>query len=214
MNNFISKVFNISELNIENITISVENITIDVESPKSSRKCKHCGEDCTTVHQKSYRHVKDLPAFGREVSLCVKVRQFYCPKCDKHFSETFDFVRPNKHLTIRYEEWLYKSMTKTNVTAISEREGIDWKTLQNIIRHYAAKTFNLAELWRFVRQIGIDEIALSKGHKNYVVVLVDLETGALLDILEGRKKANATAKTSSPGATKPGPAGHPRPKWC
>ena len=188
MENIISRLFNIPELNIENIAIGATNIIIDVGSPKSSCKCKHCGEESTTVHQKSYRRVKDLPAFGLEVSLCVTVRQFYCPKCTKYSSETFDFVRPNKHLTIRYEEWLYKSITKTNVKAIAEREGLDWKTLQNIIRHYAPKTFNLVDLWRFVRQIGMDEIAIAKGHKNYVVVIVDLATGALLDILEGRKK--------------------------
>jgi len=38
-------------------------------------------------------------------------------------------------------------------------------------------------------QIGIDEIALRKGHKNYVAVVVDLDTGEVLDLLEDRSKA-------------------------
>ena len=46
----------------------------------------------------------------------------------------------------------------------------------------------MAQKWRNVRNIGIDEIALLKGHKNFVIVIIDLDTGDLLDILEGRNK--------------------------
>ena len=35
----------------------------------------------------------------------------------------------------------------------------------------------------------MDEISLKKGHKDYVAVLVNLDTGEVLDILEDRKKA-------------------------
>jgi transposase len=39
-----------------------------------------------------------------------------------------------------------------------------------------------------LRKLGIDEIALEKGKKNYCAVLVNLETRELLGILEKRSK--------------------------
>ena len=42
---------------------------------------------------------------------------------------------------------------------------------------------------REVKKLGIDEIALRKGHRNYVCVLVDLERKEVVDILPQREKA-------------------------
>lgn len=185
----ISELFNLAELSIAKIIIKEQYVRIFAVSKASTRCCKHCGCECDKVNQKTYREIKDLPISGRSVQITLTVRVFKCLKCAKTFAETFDFVRPGQHLTIRYEEDLYKRMKSTDLTALMRQENIDWRTLQNILRHYFPKTVDMQSKFDRVKSIGIDEIAQRKGHRNFLIVLVDLDTGDLLDILEGRTKA-------------------------
>jgi len=41
--------------------------------------------------------------------------------------------------------------------------------------------------------IGIDEIAMHKGHKDFVVVISDLTNKRVIDVLEDRKKVSLKA---------------------
>jgi transposase len=40
-----------------------------------------------------------------------------------------------------------------------------------------------------LKRLGLDEIALIKGHGNYCAVLIDLDTYKLIDLLNGRTQA-------------------------
>jgi transposase len=185
----LSELLNLSELSIEKAVLKETNIRIFAVSHQQTRQCKHCGCDCDKVNQKTYREIKDLPISGRSVQITLTVRVFKCLKCAKTFAETFDFVRPGQRMTIRYEENVYKRFKSTDLTAIMLQENLSWKTLQNILRHYFYKTVDMKSKFDSVKNIGIDEIALHKGHRDFVIVLVDLDTGDLLDIVKGRTKA-------------------------
>ncbi len=67
-------------------------------------------------------------------------------------------------------------------------EDICWQTVNRIVCKYGTKQLNKRNAYSTVTRIGIDEIALKKGHKNYVAVVVDLDTGTVLDLLEDRTK--------------------------
>lgn len=43
-----------------------------------------------------------------------------------------------------------------------------------------------------VRKLGIDEFSMKKGHKYFACVLVDLETGSVIDVLKERTKEYLT----------------------
>ncbi len=43
-----------------------------------------------------------------------------------------------------------------------------------------------------VRKLGIDEFSMKKGHKDFACVLVDLETGSVIDVLKERTKQYLT----------------------
>jgi transposase len=77
---------------------------------------------------------------------------------------------------------------------------VSWTTLQSIFRHYFHQDPSTQQDWSQVRRIGIDEIALKKGHKDFVIILVDLDTKQILDILNFRTKAKLKAYFLSKGA--------------
>ena len=60
------------------------------------------------------------------------------------------------------------------------------KTVENICY---AQILTRQINWHQIRRIGIDEFAFKKGHKDFVVILIDLDTHEIIDILEHRDKA-------------------------
>ena len=63
------------------------------------------------------------------------------------------------------------------------------------VRQSKKFTLDLSEL----RRLGMDEIALRKGHKEFVVVLVDLDSHQLIDMAPSRKHADIKAVLSQWG---------------
>ncbi len=43
--------------------------------------------------------------------------------------------------------------------------------------------------WSKIKRIGIDEFAFKKGHKDFIVILINLDTHEIIDILEQRDKS-------------------------
>jgi transposase len=80
------------------------------------------------------------------------------------------------------------------------KEDITWAGVQRIYKKYADKEIAQRDVWQKVRYLGIDEISIRKGHKNYACVLVDLETGLVLDFLENRQKETIEAYFNKKGA--------------
>ena len=107
MENIVSDLLGFTNIKVEKVDKTETSFHLFISSTEPTRTCK-CGANCTKVQQRNYHHLRDLPIFDKDVHLCLTVRQFYCPVCKKHFSETFDFVRPRQKLTIRYEEWIFK----------------------------------------------------------------------------------------------------------
>jgi transposase len=42
--------------------------------------------------------------------------------------------------------------------------------------------------WSKIRRIGLDEFAFKKGHKDFITVIVDLDTHDIIDMVEERSK--------------------------
>lgn len=58
----------------------------------------------------------------------------------------------------------------------------------NIYYLYSQKKLDAEDRYAQVKQLGLDEIALRKGHKSYVFVLVDIERGWIVDTLPSSHK--------------------------
>jgi len=92
-------------------------------------------------------------------------------------------------MTIRFEEFIYKRCIGVDLNYVCLQEDLCWDTVKRIFKKWANKKIKSQDLFSSIRALGIDEIALKKGHKNFVCVLVNLETGEVIDILEDRTKS-------------------------
>ena len=187
-NQTVSILLSLSCIEVTEVVLEKGKIEIKCESILGESMCPNCLSKTSKTNQKSVKTVRDLPLLGREVYLEITVRQYVCENCNRHFNEKFDFIEEHNLMTKRMAKYLYECAKKESVEHICGRENIQWKTMQNIFEKYSNQ--DIKELRkRVVKKIGMDEFAIKKGKNNYAVVLVDLETGMVIDVLEDREKA-------------------------
>jgi len=183
-----TQILGIKGLEIISLKTHSDRYEFSVRSILAQTICPKCGKKCSKVKSYTNRTIRDLPISGKKVILELEVRQFECD-CGKFFLERLDFVRANQHLTIRYEKYLYKRCKGVDIEYIAKKEELDWGVVDRLFYTYSSKEIGARSDWEKVTHIALDEIALRKGHKNYVVVVLDLLSGAILDILKQRDKA-------------------------
>lgn len=178
-------------LNIENLSVeSVETFAQELHvychiSSSKSQKCPTCGQSVSGKRLKYRRKVRDLDISGRKVILHLLVHQYRCD-CGRNFSESFDFVEPSKSYTKRQAKWVFELSAQQSHERVGALLDMCPKTVERL--NYAQVSTCPLD-WSKVKRIGIDEFAFKKGHKNYLTVLIDLDTHEILDILEKRDKS-------------------------
>lgn len=151
--------------------------------------CPLCLEKCHSVKDRYIRELRDLSISGKQVTLKFTVRQFVCKDCNRHFHERHDFVAKNKTMTLRYEDFIYYRCQGVELRYVCLQEDLCWPTVRDIYQRKGEQDLASRDLFSSVSSIGIDEIALRKGHRNYACVIVNLDTGLVMDILPDRSKA-------------------------
>jgi transposase len=166
--------------------LHLENIGIvgRIESKNKKATCPRCRLESDKLHQNHRHLVKDLPISGQPVYLQVNRRQFKCNNCRKPFSEELDFVASKRTYTKRLAENILEQLKEGDILNVSRRNDVTEEEIQRMIEDIAEEITepDLSKL----KRLGIDEIALVKGQKNYCAVLVNLDTGKLIAILEKR----------------------------
>jgi transposase len=166
--------------------LHLENIGIvgRIESKNQKATCPHCGLESDKLHQNHRYLVKDLPISGQPVYLQVNRRQFKCDNCRKPFSEELHFVAKKRTYTKRLAENILEQLKEGDILNVSRRNNVTEEEIQRMVEDIAEEITepDLSKL----KRLGIDEIALVKGQKNYCAVLVNLDTGKLIAILEKR----------------------------
>ena len=196
----IELLLNLPSLRVTDCVLSDKEAHIYCESIIDSGNCPSCGKATSEVTMYSRRTVRDMALLGRKVSLHVQTRQFHCSDCSRYFSERFDFVEPSKTMTTRYEQYIYFSTLDICISQVSIKEDICWPTVYEIHRRYSKKQVQSRDVWSSVRYLGIDEISIRKGTKNYACCLVNLERGIVLDFLPSRLKGDLVSYFEQKGA--------------
>lgn len=180
---------NIPYIEVTKVAVTDQELQIWCESQLKSCHCPNCLQPCTSVIRYDERKLQDLSISNRKVYLHLKSRQFPCEDCSRYFQERFNFVSKHERMTKRFEQFIYKRCVGVDLKYVSIQEDLCWTTVNRIFTKWSTKKIASSKLLAGISALGIDEIALKKGHKDFVCVLVNLETGEVVDILENRTKA-------------------------
>ena len=101
------------------------------------------------------------------------------------------WARHDSSFTRAFEDQAAWLAVHTNKTAVAELMRIAWRTVGWICERVMAEQRKGRDLFAGLKRIGIDEIAVRKGHR-YLTVVVDHDTGRLVWAAAGRDKQTVT----------------------
>ena len=166
---------------------------IRVESTLNSTSCRKCGRELTHFHgfDKPIR-LRHLPLFEQPVYIELKPKRYQCHCCKDKPTTTqrlgwHELRSPN---TKPYEKWLLRFLVNSTVVDVANKLSISEERVTGIIDRWVRTKVNWEQFQR-IEILGIDEIALKRGHKDYVVLITTplKEQGVeVLAILPNRKK--------------------------
>jgi transposase len=172
--------------------------TLTVESTLEGTKCRKCGREIKEVHGLdegiTLRH---LPILGRKVFLRLRPKRYRCPYCEGGPTTTQElgwYTAKSPH-TKAYEKYLLVQLVHATVEDVSLKEELGYKALEGIVDRWISREVNWAEV-QGMKLLGLDEIALKKGHRDFVVI-VTARTAAgevkVLAVLPDRRKETVQA---------------------
>ena len=174
---------------------------ITVESTLNHTSCHRCGREISKFHSHdrpiTLRH---LPILGHQVYIRLRPKRYECPYCSspeqrKVNTQQLSWYNPRSRQTKAYEEQVLLQLVNSTIQDVAIKEKAGYETVVGIINRYVATQVDWSQFER-LEVLGIDEIALKKGHSNYVVIVTArLKDGQVkvLAILPNREKATVKA---------------------
>jgi transposase len=185
-------------LDIPDVTIEavmtnrVGHFQITVQSTIEGTPCHQCGQMTTTFYDKdreiSLRH---LPILGRKTYIHLRPKRYQCLYCENHPTTTqqLAWYTPRSGYTKAYEEQVLLSLVHGTVEDSSIKEDVGYEAIMGMIDRHICQTLNWT-LFTHLDVIGLDEISLKKGHRDFIAVVtgrIDDKT-VILGVLPNREK--------------------------
>ena len=145
------------------------------ETPKKTAICSNCGQRCQGRYDQRTCRVRDLRVAGWVVYLEFERWRVRCSGCGGVHVERLDWLAQNPRYTERFALHVGRLCTSMSNKAVAELERLHDSTVKDLSKLYMQEQVRRAGRLR-PRAIGIDEIAVRKGH-DYRVVVSDLDQG-------------------------------------
>lgn len=187
------------DVNILKVEIDGDvKLTLSIQSSLPTTKCQRCGREISRFHgYGDWIVLRHLPILGREVYIRYRAKRFECRYCEGHPTTTQHVVwhTPNSPYTRAYEDHILKTLINSTVQDVSLKEHIGYDGILGIVERRVASSVDWSR-YRDLSVLGLDEIALRKGHGDFVVIVSSrLSTGqvVVLAVLPDREKATVQA---------------------
>ena len=138
-------------------------------------RCGACGRTHRASYDRRRRRVRDLSCGDTRVYLEFEVRRVDCKRCGKVKQERLDWLADNPFYTKRFAFYVGRRCRVATIKDVAEETHLDWKTVKALDKQYMREQLRRAGT-PAPAVIGIDEIAIRKGH-TYRIVVSDLERG-------------------------------------
>ena len=172
-------------------------IIITIESTKAGTPCRKCGKWITKLHGRDeWVTIRHLPAFGRPTYLRYRPNRYQCQDCEGHPTTTqrLEWHDANSPHSFAYDNHILLQLVNSTVEDVSLKEGLAYESMAGALERRIEGSVD----WTGIAEIeilGLDEIALKKGHRDYVTLVTGrLWNGEImiLGVLPGHEKAEVT----------------------
>jgi transposase len=165
---------------------------IKVESTLQGTTCHKCGQEITEVHCHDQPvRLRHLPLFEVPVYVEFCPKRYRCRYCQNHPTTTqrVTWHEPRSPNTKPYERWLLRILVNSTVTDVARKLGVSEDIVNGAVERWLSPEVEW-EKFLELKVIGIDEISLKRGHRDFVAVISTPTTEGIeiLAVLSDRKQ--------------------------
>jgi transposase len=180
-NDFTEKILGLQDVIIKDTKEKGNNLLILIELKRKEHHCTCCGTATNTVHDYRKQYIKDIPAFGKLVTLVLRKRRYKCPNCNKRFYEKNNFLPCYHRMTNRLSVFVIdKLRDERSFTSVAKEVNLSVST---IIRIFDNVSYSFKQL---PTVLSIDEFKGNTNGEKYQCILTDPVNKIVLDILPKR----------------------------
>lgn len=191
-------------LNLPNVRVLNSEFTgqgdliIRVDSTQRGTTCRCCGREIDQIHGYDQAlRLRHWPLFERRVYLEIRPKRYRCRHCEGGPTTTqrCAWYEPNSPYTRAFEHDLLRALINSPVADVSCKHGLSEESVEGIVERYLAKQIDWSTL-KWLGVVGIDEIALRKGHRDFVVIVTSRDAEGqlrVLGVLADRRKETVMA---------------------
>ena len=178
---FTEELLGLQGVKITNIENSEKSIEIYAELERKPHSCTSCGTATSTVHDYRTQRIKDIPAFGKLVTIVLRKRRYRCTHCGKRFFESNSFLPKYHRITSRLVAFVIdKLRDERSFTSVARETNLSVTT---VIRIFDVVSYPKAKL---PQVLSIDEFKGNTWGEKYQCILTDPVNKIVLDILPER----------------------------
>jgi transposase len=173
-------------------------LIITIESTKPGTVCRQCGQWIDKFHgHDDWVTLRHLPVFGRPSYLRYRPRRYQCLACKDHPTTTqrLDWHDPQSPHTFALDEHLLLQLIGSTIEDVRLKERVAYDAVLGALERRIQTEVDWSAYTR-LDVLGVDEIALKKGHRDFVtIVTARLFPGqvVLLGVLATREKEKLVA---------------------
>lgn len=135
MKKTILKIFNLQDsgLFLRDCDVFEEEVILRIRE-SSHAKCPRCDKTTRVRHARGkWRKIYHGYCFGRKIYLLVKKDRYFCPRCEKTFTEKLPVVLPRQRKTIKAEDQILEALRGQSFKSLAEKEGISYGVARRVL---------------------------------------------------------------------------------
>jgi len=192
----------IPDVEIENVELTKKgDIILTVVSIVEGTHCHKCGREIS----KPYGHgkmikLRHLSILGMNVYIHIRPVRYQCTSCaDKPVTtQILNWYNPRSPHTKAYDNHILLEMVNSTVEDVSIKEDLGYEAVMGSLYRHIDTEVN----WDGIKRldvIGLDEISLKRGHRDFVTIVTSRVAGktTILAVLKGRTKETVKEFLSS-----------------
>lgn len=149
------------------------NIILEVISKNKHSTCHKCGKPATKRNGLApTRLIRHLSILDTPVYLQITPIRYACESCDDHTTTTeqYDWCNRNSSTTKGLDDYIMRCLINSTIEDVVKKEHMGRKVIQFILDRQVQTQVD----WNRIKNLGtlgIDEIAIKKGHQSFVTMI-------------------------------------------
>jgi len=159
-----------------------------LEPTRQSAVCSGCGETKRRFldYKGKGRRWRHTDAWRVKTVVVAPVRRVKCRWCGIRV-EKVPWARPKSRFTHDFEAEILDRARESSIQGVCRQLGVHWTSVMRLLERWVQESAE-KQFRRKLRRIGVDEVSYGRGHKKYLTIVWDHDSGRAVWIGKGREQ--------------------------